>query len=153
MKNSNLPETQPEVVIPGMLSSPLNSGVIRTPASTFVSNPVELLPERVVVEWPLDAHGDPQRKLVIKNPNNRSVLDGLVFDRSMTLSGMIADGVSLSEVSPIDLRSKDPNDVSRRIESDVIAVMDSYTSAPVLVESQPEPESVVINTPVESVNE
>lgn len=91
--------------------------------------------------------------MVIKNPNNRSVLDGLVFDRSMTLSGMIADGVSLSEVSPIDLRSKDPNDVSRRIESDVIAVMDSYTSAPVLVESQPEPESVVINTPVESVNE
>lgn len=111
----------------------------RSPIVSIDSNPVELLPDRVVVDWPLDANGDPKRKLVIKKPKNVSELEGLIFDTSMTLSGQIASGVSLAEVRPIDLRSTDPNDVSRRVESDILAVMDSYTSVSAPVEPEPQP--------------
>lgn len=146
MKNSPLPLTTQADGIQEISFSPFNSGVTRSPMSFTGSNPEELLPERVVVEFPLDERGDPQKKIVVKKSSNKSPLDGLVFDRSMTLTGMIADGVSLSEVH-VDFSSNDPNDMSRKVESDVLRVWDAYSKVEETpVESAPV-ESPVVESP------
>lgn len=159
MKNSSPLQTLPEPCSPVMSSSPLNAGVIRSPMSGMISNPPDLLPDRVTVEWPLDKNGDPTKKLVVRKQSNVSPLEGLVFDRSMTLTGQLESGVSLAEVRPIDLRSNDPNVRAAQIESHIVREIDVYSklqdidhsAAPSHDESDPEP--VVNQTPASSVSE
>ena len=119
----------------------------------MISNPPELLPERVTVEWPLDKNGDPTKKLVVRKQTNVSPLEGLIFDRSMTLTGMIASGASLAEVRPIDLSSNDPNDRYSTVENAIVREMMVYPETINEPVPEPDPEPVVNQTPVESVNE
>lgn len=125
MKNSNLLQTMPERCTQAMSSGLPYFGMTRSPMSIIHSNPAELLPDRVVTEWPLDVNGDPQKKIVVKKNSNRSELEGLVFDRSMTLTGQLNDGVSLAEVS-FDWQSNDPIERSRQLESDVLRVINAH---------------------------
>ena len=119
----------------------------------MISNPPELLPDRVTVEWPLDKNGDPTKKLVVRKQSNVSPLEGLIFDRSMTLVGMIESGASLAEVKPIDLSSNDPNDRYSSVENAILREMMVYPETPKEPVSEPEPEPVVNLTSVEHVNE